>query len=272
MPRLRRPDGAELHWEERGSGPLVVTAFACLSSPAVFHALIDGLAGSHRAVTYDPRGFGQSTPDGPYDPQTDADDLAALLEELGGDLVVVPTGDACNRAVRVAAAHPELVRAIVTPGGNPLGRGATVGTDALAASDSVIEMLVQTMRTDYRAALRTAIGSANVQLDESAVRERVNEQAAYAPQDVTLARLLSWIDDALPEEGRAVGDKLWMLEHPNNPWFPIEIAERTRALLPEAHVVEVPDGALSRPQLTVEVVSRLTAPQASAAPGVRPEV
>lgn len=258
MPTLAT-SGAEIHWEERGSGPLVVTAFACLSSPPVFAGLLAGLARDHRVVTYDPRGFGRSSPDGPYDPATDAADLRALVEELGEPAVIVATGDGCLRAVRVGAALPELVRAVVTPGGNPLGRSAAVGSEALVGSQSVLDLLVETMRAEYRAGLRMAIGPANPQLDEAGVRERVDEQAAYAPREPALERLRAWIADEATEEARALGGRLWMLEHPNNPWFPLELAKRTRALLPESHVVEVSDGALSRPEFTVDVVRRLAA-------------
>ena len=50
-----------------------------------------------------------------------------------------------------------------------------------------------------------------------------------------------------------------MLEPGGNAWFPIEVARRSRALIPEAHIQEVEDGALSRPDITVDVVRALTA-------------
>jgi pimeloyl-ACP methyl ester carboxylesterase len=259
MPRLARPDGVELHWEERGQGPLVVGAFACLAFPAVFDALLGDLASDHRVVTYDPRGCGRSTHRGPYDMATDEADFTALLEEAGRGAVVVSTGDATNRAVRVAARRPELVRAIVSPGGNPLGRPAFAGSEGYAASDSVIQMTVDLLSTDYRSGLRMIVSSTNPQLDEEGVRERVDEQAAYASQDVTLARLRAWIADAAPEESLSVGDRLWILEHPFNPWFPLDMIENTRRLLPEAHVEITEDGPLSRPDIAAGVVRRLTA-------------
>ena len=265
MPSLTRPDGVELHWEEQGEGPLVLGTFACLSSPDVFRELLDLLAEEHRVVTYDMRGAGRSTRQGPYDPETDAADLEAVLEELGEPAVIVATGDAFTRSVRVGARRPELVRAIVTPGGNPLGREAAEGSEGLAASESVIQMLVEMMRTDYRAALRTAISSANPQLDDDGVRERVDGMVAYVDQDVTLQRLLNWIRDSAEEEALALGDRLWMLEHPNNPWFPPDIAVRTRERLPEAHIEIVSDGALSRPDFTVDVVREVLIPHGSGA-------
>jgi hypothetical protein len=68
-----------------------------------------------------------------------------------------------------------------------------------------------------------------------------------------------WIAADSEEAARALGDRLWVLHHPRNPWFPPELAERIPLLLPEAHVEEVADGALSRPDLTAAVVRRITA-------------
>lgn len=258
MPMLARPDGAELHWEERGDGPTVVLVCACLSFPAVFDDLCRELSRDHRVITYDPRGCGASTRSGPCDSDTDDADLEALLEEVG-PATVIPLGDGCNRAVRVAAQRPELVQAVVTPGGNPLGRTVLGGSEGLAASQSVIDALVEIMRTDYRAALRTTTASTNPQMDDEQVRGRVDEMAEYAPQDVTLARLLAWIGADARAEAREVGDKLWILHHPHNPWFPLDVVEPTRAELPDAHVEVVDDGPLSRPDIPAAFVRRVTA-------------
>ena len=37
-PRLERPEGVELHWEQRGQGPLVVLAPLLVMHPDVFDA------------------------------------------------------------------------------------------------------------------------------------------------------------------------------------------------------------------------------------------
>ena len=259
MPLLKLPDGVELHWDETGDGPLVVLAMQFFSWPAVFEDLIADLATDHRVVTYDIRGTGTSTRQGPYAVSTDAADLAALVELLGGSAVVVGWGDGCNRAVKVAADAPEVVSRIVTPGGNPVGIEASRGTDALVDSPAVIEALVGMIETDYRAALRTMISGANPQLNEEQARERVDRIVEHCPQEVGVARLRAWIDDKALEAARAVGDRLWILSNSSedNPWFTPPALDRTRELLPEAHIEEVAGGALSRPELTAAVVRRV---------------
>jgi pimeloyl-ACP methyl ester carboxylesterase len=258
MPFLARPDGVQLAWEERGEGPPVVLANQFFGQPETFTGLLDDLARDHRVITYDVRGTGDSTRRGPYEPEVDAADLDALVELGGEPVVLIAFADGTNRAVRVAARRPDLVIAVVSPAGNPVGLRAVEGTDALAASSSVLQALLGMMSTDYRGALRTMFLTANPSWDEESVRERVAATVEVLPQEAALPRMKAWIADDVTEEVRIVGERLWMLEDGTNPWFPIEVAHQTRAILPDAHIVEVEDGAISRPDIAAGVIRRLT--------------
>lgn len=260
MPYVKRPDAVEIHWEDRGEGPLVVLTSPFFGYPAVFQGVTDDLARDHRVVIYDIRGTGHSTKKGPYDIETDAGDLEALLAELGGGALVLGMGDGTNRAVKVAAGRQDLVSAIVTPGGNPVGRQAAEGTDALVDSPAVLDALLGMMETDYRAALRTMVSSANPQMNDDQARERVDRVVAYCPPEVGSPRLRAWIEDRALDASRATGDRLWILEpETTNPWFAADAMIRTRKLLPNAHIERIEDGVLSRPDLTAAVVRRITA-------------
>jgi hypothetical protein len=68
----------------------------------------------------------------------------------------------------------------------------------------------------------------------------------------------AWIADDVTEEARALGDGLWMLESGSNPWFPIEVARQTRTILPDAHILEVEGGAISRPDIASAFIRGLT--------------
>jgi pimeloyl-ACP methyl ester carboxylesterase len=274
MPSISRPDGAELYWEERGDGPVVVVANQFFAPLNVFGRLLDMVAGQHRLVTYDPRGIGSSSAHGPHDLATDAEDLAALIEgTCDGPVVIAAMGDGANRSVHVAADRPDLVQAVVCVSGNPISRVAGEGGEGLAASDSVIDALLAMMETDYRSALRTMIATANPDLDEAAVRERVAASAERCPQEAAAARLRSWVEDEALEPARAAGDRLWILEDGTNPWF-LETAKRTAELLPDAHVETVENGAVSRPDIAASYIGTLTgAERAGAAPeGTAPHV
>lgn len=263
MPTVARPDGVELRWEERGEGPLVVMAAYWSMHPSTFDPLVAELEADHRLVRYDDRGTGESTRRGPYDIETAADDLEAVVDAAGGDAVAITTADGCNRAVRVAARRPDLIRAMVTVGGAPLPRSTIAKYEAMVASDAVVEAFLEMARTDYRSALRTLMSATNPQLDDDGLRERVAIQVKHAPEDSAVTRLEAWAtDDATPWAG-AVADRLWFLSSPEigGGWFPrgADYERMIREELPGAHLERVDDGFVSRPDQTAAVVRRITA-------------
>lgn len=78
--------GARLHYEVRGHGPLLFVIGSPMAA-AEFSPLAHAMANDHTVVTYDPRGFAASPvddPDGPSNPDLRADDVIAILDDLGG--------------------------------------------------------------------------------------------------------------------------------------------------------------------------------------------
>jgi pimeloyl-ACP methyl ester carboxylesterase len=210
-------------------------------------------------VTYDARGTGASSPGGPYDLATDAADLGAVLEAASDEpAVVVGLGNSADSAVLLAAERPDLVRAVVVAFGNPAGLRASGESEALSGSDSVVDALVEMLERDYRGALRSVIATGNPQMDEDEVRERVRRQEAYCPGDVARARIVAWRESRVFEQAESLGDRLWILQHPHNPWFPADLLEPLRKVLPEARLEEIEDGHLSRPDLTAQIVRGIT--------------
>jgi pimeloyl-ACP methyl ester carboxylesterase len=259
MPRLKRSDGAEIQWEERGEGPTVLVATQFFSYPEALAKLLGDLARDHRVVTYHVRGTGDSSRLGPYDLQTDGEDLTALVEQFDEPVVLVAMGDGVNRAVKAAALVPERVMAVISAGGSPIGTKVAQDSEGLAGSSSVLEALVGMLDTDYRSGLRTMLDTANPQFDREQLMERLNRTVEHCPREAAVPRLRSWIADDSEQQALKVGSRLWLLEHGGNPWFPESIAHRTRQILPEAHVIDVEDGPLSRPDIAAGYVRRVTA-------------
>jgi len=261
MPQLKREDGVELHWEERGEGPLVLLAPYWSGHPGAHEPIRRELAKDHRVLHYDARGTGKSTRQGPHDMETAAGDLAAVLEMAGGRAAVLALADSCPRAVRVAAERPELIRAVVAPGSAPVSLDALQGADALVASSAVINAFMEMLKTDYRGALRTLLTQTNPQMEESEVRERVIEQAEYCPAETAVARAEAWFTDDSLEAGRALGERLVILYSDNmgGDWLPAgdEMAETLGGHLPEARLVPIADGIVSRPDLAAGVIRDL---------------
>ena len=108
--------GGSLHYEVRGSGPLLLVIGQPMTA-APFAPLADLLATDHTVVTYDPHGLGRSTvqdPSSPVTPEVHADDLARLVEVVGGGPADVfgSSGGAVS-GLAFATHHPDLVRTLV---------------------------------------------------------------------------------------------------------------------------------------------------------------
>lgn len=263
MPLLTQPDGAEIDWQESGNGASVLVANLLHGYPGMVSGLVADLSADHRVITYDLRGTGGSSRRGPYDVETDIADLESLLEHVGGVSVSVSLADASLRAVRIAAARPDLMEAVVAPGTHVLAAAAAVGTDALTASGSVLKAMVKLLETDYRAGIRSMVDGANPTLSEEEIRDRVTAVVEHASQESVVGRVRAWIRDDATEAARALGDRLWVLDYPGNPWFPPSLAERMPEVLPEANYVSVEDGPMTRPDLTAGIVRGITGAKAA---------
>ena len=81
MPRLAVA-GADLYYESHGSGPAIVLAHGVGGNHAIWFNQVAEFSRTHRVITFDHRGFGNSTdPDG-VGRSAYSDDLAALLDHL----------------------------------------------------------------------------------------------------------------------------------------------------------------------------------------------
>jgi hypothetical protein len=120
----------------------------------------------------------------------------------------------------------------------------------------VLRLLNEMAQRDYRGFLHSVVSSTNPQLDEDGVAERVAAVGEHTPHEVMLARLQAWLRDEPVAISRAAGSRLSILLYSGDPWASRDAADATRELLPEAEVIEVEDGPLSRPDLSAAVVRR----------------
>ncbi len=112
---LAAPDG-RLHYEVRGSGPLVVLVGAPMDAGA-FVPLADLLAADHTVLTTDPRGIHRSPlddPDQDSTPELRADDLARLIAHVdAGPATVFGSSGGAVTALALVQAPPERVHTII---------------------------------------------------------------------------------------------------------------------------------------------------------------
>ncbi|MEU6739705.1 alpha/beta fold hydrolase [Streptosporangium sandarakinum] len=113
-----RVDGATLHYEVRGEGPLLLLISGGTGGAASFDDVADDLAADRTVVSYDPRGLSRSPLDDPEAPQhvaRHADDALRLLDLLSPEAPARVAGCSSGAivALHLLAAHPERVERVV---------------------------------------------------------------------------------------------------------------------------------------------------------------
>jgi 3-oxoadipate enol-lactonase len=107
--------GTEIDYDVRGDGPAVVFLHAFPLGQFMWDGEAEALAGRHRVVRFDARGFGGTPPGGaPLSMDRIADDAAALMDHLGIARAVVA---GCSMGGYAAFAfvrrHPEKLAGLV---------------------------------------------------------------------------------------------------------------------------------------------------------------
>jgi pimeloyl-ACP methyl ester carboxylesterase len=115
-PRRLDVPGGSLHHEVRGTGPLLLVIGQPMTS-VPFASVADLLAEHYTVVTYDPRGLGESKVDDPslpVTPEVEADDLAQIVDEVGGGPAeVFGSSGGAVAGLALAARHPDKVRTLI---------------------------------------------------------------------------------------------------------------------------------------------------------------
>jgi len=116
MARLNR-DGVELYYAVHGEGPVILLSHGYSATSQMWRGQVEALSKTHKLVTWDMRGHGQSdypeAPDAYSEPATVAD-MAAILDAVGADKAIVG-GLSLGGYMSLAfnRVHPERVRALL---------------------------------------------------------------------------------------------------------------------------------------------------------------
>ena len=169
--------------------------------------------------------------------------------------MALAVGYGYNLAVRVAARRPEVISTVMTvqpAAAALLPRRELKGTEVIAASDSVMEMLMQMLSTDPRAALRTVLSATNPDLDEHELRDRLDRVADYIAAEAARERAEAWIADDPSEHAFALGNRLSIVHSGAEPRFEGALAARVAELYPQARIEQVDGGPISAPAVIAE--------------------
>jgi non-heme chloroperoxidase len=241
----------ELYYEDHGSGPAVVLVHGWpldgRSWEPQVHALLQG---GHRVITYDRRGFGQSSrPTEGYDFDTLAADLDKLLTELDLRQAVL---------VGFSLGTGELARYIGTHGTERL-KGC-VFIESLAPSfvksdenphgvdQATIDTIRQAILADRFAWLTGLLGDflnldelLGKRVSEEMVRDNWNAAAAASPW-ATWACVLTWLED-FHEDIKRIDVPTLILHGTADRILSLDgQGRRLHAALPDAHYVEIEGG------------------------------
>lgn len=133
--------GARLHYEVRGSGPLLLVMGSPMSA-APFAAVADALASDYTVVTHDPRGISGSRIDDPEQdstPDLRADDVAALMDALGAETAdVFGSSGGAVTGLALVTRHPGRVRTLIAHE-PPLLELLPDAAEQRAATEAIIE-------------------------------------------------------------------------------------------------------------------------------------
>jgi pimeloyl-ACP methyl ester carboxylesterase len=109
--------GATLHYEVRGSGPVLLLICGGIYDAAGYAGLAGELADRYTVVTYDRRGNSRSPLDGPPGPlriDEQADDAHRLLQAVTSEpAAVFGNSSGADIALELAVRHSEQVRVVV---------------------------------------------------------------------------------------------------------------------------------------------------------------
>lgn len=162
--------GANLYYEVRGTGPVVLLVGAPMNADA-FAPLADLLAADHTVLTTDPRGITRSTVDDrdtDSTPEMRADDVAALLRHLDrGPAVALGSSGGAITVLALAQAHPGLVHTVVSHE-PPLDQLLPDRAELLATTD---DMIASYLAGDVFGAWKQFMAIANIQMPDFVIEQ-----------------------------------------------------------------------------------------------------
>jgi pimeloyl-ACP methyl ester carboxylesterase len=184
--------GARLHHEVRGGGPLLVLTGAPMDADA-FGPLADLLADSFTVLTTDPRGINRSAVDDrelDSTPEQRADDLARLIEHVGGGPAAAfgSSGGAVS-VLALAQRRPDLVHTVVAHE-PPLQE---LLPDRAELRERTEDMIATYLAGDVAGAWRTFLATANIEMPDAMIEQVFladRSRQAVADEHFQYARML----------------------------------------------------------------------------------
>ena len=254
--RLFDVDGYRVHCVEQGAGPAIVLVHGFGGQTANFERLMPLLAGEHRVIAVDLKGYGYSERDARAG--LSQADQVAMLEKLLGQLGVpraVFVGHSMGGAVvqRFAATHPDMVEALVLM--------ASVAGDERIAHHMPPGVLLRPFLPVLANIVATRLLDASF-YDRSVLTEEMREEYVR-PAHIrgSMAGLIAAMRDGRadpPIDAARITMPVLLLNGAHDRVVPMSVAERLRARLPQARLAVIDRAAhmllVERPEECAEAI------------------
>jgi acetyltransferase/esterase len=212
--------GAQLYYETRGAGPLMLLIPGANGDATVFGSLAEKLSAQYVVATYDRRGFTRSQLDGPQDYahrlETDAADARYVIEHVGHGktATVFGTSSGAVVALRLLLDHPDIIDTVVLfePAAMRLYPQGQQWIDFFddvyrlyrrAGTDPALAMFRErTFPPIDHAVMEQSRNSGAPQLMANAIYWFERELREYTSVRVNAAALQPWADRIIPAVGR----------------------------------------------------------------------
>ena len=226
------PDGTKIAYDRLGEGPPVVLVSGLFCHRPVTQPLVERLARDFTVVHYDRRGRGESGDTPPYAVEREVEDLATLIDQLGGAAAVYGHSSGAGLALEAAARGVPITALVLHE--PPYGRDDEKEKEqARRLADDVRTAVAENRRAEAVKLFLTASGMPPEMADKTAGDPGMQAVAPTMPYDFDVMGQTTR-GGAIPEElVRAIGIPTLVLAGTASPDFFRDAATRITELLPE---------------------------------------
>jgi Alpha/beta hydrolase family len=248
-------DGTSIAYETFGTGPLLITVCGATCDRALMRPTAQALGRHFTTVNFDRRGRGDSADTHPYAVDREVEDIAALIDRIGGPAHLYGHSSGAGLVLHaVAAGLPVDEFVLHDPPYSPDDESSR--EEARCYGRTVRSLLAQQRRADALETFCRLTGMPEEVIDGMRGTHRWAELTALAPTLAYDSAVMGDIENggAVPEDVAArVPRPGLVLVGGESPPFMMEVARRLAHLLPQGrlHVVEgqghvVPPDVLAR--------------------------